>query len=138
MPEEQLNGPEIAGAPVDKRCLGSAQRVGPKEMRVEINAGKPVSQVPCILTSCHAAPQLPTVKQKLTRFLTCQSDVGIDGVSGLLRQFKPDGTPCLSLANCRPIHGVAVGRNIIDLYGNNVAASKLAIDRQIEQRQIAR
>lgn len=25
--EEQLNGPEIASAPVDQRCLGAAQRV---------------------------------------------------------------------------------------------------------------
>jgi len=41
------------------------------------------------------------------------------------------------LAHGRPVHGVAVGRNIIDPDGDNVAASQLAVDRQIEQRQIA-
>jgi hypothetical protein len=41
MPEEQLDGPEIACAPVDERCLGSAQRVGPIETRVKINADEP-------------------------------------------------------------------------------------------------
>ena len=50
-------------------------------------------------------------------------------MSGLLRQFKPDRAPGLSLAHGRPIHGVAVRRNIIDLYGDNVATAQLAIDR---------
>ena len=58
-------------------------------------------------------------------------------MSGLLCQFKPDRAPGLSLTHSRPIRGVAIGRNIIDFYGDNVAASQLAIDRQIEQRQIA-
>jgi hypothetical protein len=51
------------------------------------------------------------------------SDIGIDGVPGVLGQLKPDGTAGLSLTHSRSIHGIAVGRNITDFYGNNVAAS---------------
>jgi hypothetical protein len=42
MPEEQLDGPQISGAPVDERSLGPSQRVRPVEMRIEPNTRQPV------------------------------------------------------------------------------------------------
>jgi hypothetical protein len=40
--EEQLYSPQISGAPVNKRRLGSTQRVRPIDMRVKSDTDKPV------------------------------------------------------------------------------------------------
>jgi hypothetical protein len=56
----------------------------------------------------------------------------------LLRQLKPDRTSGLSLTHRGSSNGIAVGRNVIDLEGDNIATPKLAVDRDIEQRQVAR
>jgi hypothetical protein len=50
----------------------------------------------------------------------------------LLCQFKPDGAPGFSLAHSGSINGVAIGCNVIDFNGDNVAAPKLAVDGKIE------
>jgi hypothetical protein len=56
----------------------------------------------------------------------------------LLCQFKPNRTPGLSLSYCHSIHGVSVGRYVINPDSYYVTAPKLAVDCQIEQRQISR
>jgi hypothetical protein len=58
--------------------------------------------------------------------------VVVKGLPGLLGQFKSNRPPALSLAHARPINGVAVGCNVIDLDRNNVTTSELAVDRKIE------
>lgn len=82
--------------------------------------------MPCILTRRHAAAWTPAAKQKFTGFLVEQPYVVINGLSGLLCQFKTDRPAGLLLAHGGSISGIAAGRDIV------------AIDRQIEQRQIAR
>ena len=50
-------------------------------------------------------------------------------MSGWLGDLEPNGPPRLSLAHHRSINGIAVGRNVIDLDGANVATTELAINR---------
>jgi hypothetical protein len=77
-------------------------------------------------------------EQGLARLLTGRLDVVIYRLAGLFRQFKPNGMSGLSLAHGRPIDGIAVWSHILDFESDDIAASQLAIDGQIEQRQIAR
>jgi hypothetical protein len=59
-------------------------------------------------------------------------------LAGWFGQLKPDGAPGLFLAHACAIDGVAVGGNVIDFYRDNVATPELAIDREIERREVAR
>ena len=61
----------------------------------------------------------------------------VDRLPSLLGDFESDRPACLLLADRCPIHGVAVRGDILDFQAHNVAAPKLAIDRDIEERQIA-
>src|SRR5258708_29945954 len=61
----------------------------------------------------------------------------VDRLPGLLGDFESDRPACLVLADRCPIHGVAVRGDILDFQAHNVAASKFAVDRDIEERQIA-
>jgi hypothetical protein len=54
----------------------------------------------------------------------------------LLCQLKPDWAAGLPLTNGSAIEGIAIGGNVIDLDGDNVAPAKFAVDCKIKQRQI--
>jgi hypothetical protein len=56
----------------------------------------------------------------------------------LFRQFKPHRPPSLFLANGRPIDGISIRSDILDLQSDEIAASQLAVDGKIEYRQITR
>ena len=71
---------------------------------------------------------LPTIEHELIRRFTASPQVFIDSLAGLLSQFKPDGLPCLPLADGGPISRMAVGRDILDLQRNDITGSELAID----------
>jgi hypothetical protein len=107
-------------------------------MWIEPDAREPLGQKPRILAGCQALSQSPTREQKLPRFLAGQLDVVVDGLASWLGQLKPDRTAGLFLAHACAIDGVPVGRNVIDFDCDNVTTPELAIDREIEQREIAR
>ena len=76
-------------------------------------------------------------EQKLTRRLSGRPDVVIYRLAGLFRQFKPNGSPGLSLAHGCPVGTIAIRSNVLDLEGDDITASQFAVDGRIEQRQIA-
>ena len=76
-------------------------------------------------------------EQKLAGSLPGRFDVAVHRLAGLLRQFKSDGPPGLFLAHGRSIDGIAIRSNVLDLESDDIAASQLAVDGQIEHRQIA-
>jgi hypothetical protein len=77
----------------------------------------------------HAAT---TREQELAGPLVGSLQVIVDGLAGLLAQFKSDGVSGFLLSDGRTIRRVATGGNILDPDGDDVAATKLAVDRQIE------
>jgi hypothetical protein len=125
-------------AAMDQRGLRAAERVRTEDVRVQAGARNPFRDKPRVLTRCYGfAGPSPAGKQKLTGLLAGRLEVIIDGLSGLLSQFKTDGTAGLSLANSRACKRVAIGCNVFNLHTNDIAAPELAVDREVEHRQIA-
>ena len=57
--------------------------------------------------------------------------------SGLLRDLELNRTSGLVLDDRRPVSYGTAGRDVVDPEGDEVAAAMLAVDSQIEQREIA-
>jgi hypothetical protein len=76
-------------------------------------------------------------EHELARFLTGCPDVLVHRLAGLFRQFEPDRASGLFLPHGRPLDGIAIGSNVLDHEGYDITAPQLAVDGQIEQRQIA-
>ena len=138
MPEQKLNRSEVPSPSVDQHRLRAAKRMSAKLGRVESDAGHPLLNKSGVLSRCQpiraiAAP----CEQELTRFAPRQPQVLIDRHSCLVGQLEPDRPTCLLLANRGAVQRVAVRRNIIDANGNDVTATQLAVDRQVEQCEVA-
>ena len=54
-PSKQLNGPQIAGAPVDQSSLRASKRVCAEKPRIQSGAANPLRNETRILARCHAA-----------------------------------------------------------------------------------
>jgi hypothetical protein len=110
-----------------------------KQARVEPDAGDPLADQPGILSYRNSSVAAATAgKEVLIRLLIGGSDVVVDGLTGLLGHLEPDKLASLLLVHRRAIDGMSVRRHIFHLEADNVAASQLAIDGQIEHREVAR
>src|ERR1700726_4893014 len=106
-------------------------------MWVKPDPDQPVRQKACVLPGGHALPSPAPIEQVLARLLAAGRQVFINcqpGLLGWLESYRPAG---LSLAHGRPLDCVAVGGNVIDPDGDEVATPQLAVDGEVEQRQIA-
>jgi hypothetical protein len=109
-----------------------------KQPRVQPNASDPLGNEARKLTCGHAGfATTTTVEQKLARPFVVRRQIIIDRLSGLFAQFKSDRSPGLLLPHGCAIRRISTGGNILDSDGDDVAATKLAVDCQIEHRQIA-
>jgi hypothetical protein len=105
---------------------------------VEPDAIDPLTDQPSILPCRDSSVAAVTPgKEVLTRFLVGGSDVVVDRLTGLLSDLEADGLAGLLLAHSRAIDGMSVRCHIFRVQPNDVAASQLAIDGQIEHREIA-
>jgi hypothetical protein len=73
----------------------------------------------------------------LARLLVGCDQVFIDRLPRLLGEFEPYGPTSFPLAHGSPLHCMAIRSNVIDPDGNEVATPKLAVDGEIEQRQLS-
>jgi hypothetical protein len=138
MPEQELDGPEIARPPVDQGRFCASQRVGSEQPRVEPDAANPVRDEACILAGGHAVSGTATTrKQELAGPFVGGLQIIIDGLAGLFTQFKSDGPPGFLLPNRRSIRRVPAGGDILDPDGDDITAAKLAVDGQIEHGEVA-
>jgi hypothetical protein len=64
--------------------------------------------------------------------------VGCQYPRRLFCQLEPDGLPRLFLSDRGPIDCISTRSDIVDLEGDNIAATQLAIDSQIKHCQVAR
>src|SRR6516165_6641175 len=110
-----------------------------KQAWVEPDAGDPLADQPSVLPCRNSSFAAATAgKEVLTRLLVGGSDVVVDCLTGLLGHLEPDRLASLLLAHRCAIDGMSVRRHIFHLEADNVAASQLAIDGQIEHREVAR
>jgi hypothetical protein len=139
VPEEELNCPEISGSPIDQRRLGAPERVGAEQRRVEADAGDPPRQQASILAGREAAPiPAAAMEQKVAETLPGRRDVVVERLARLLGDLEPDRKTGLVLPNDRTVDGIAMWRDVLDPEAHYVAAAQLAIDREIEEGQVAR
>ena len=104
-----------------------------EEPRIESDARDPFGRpgVHTGVSSCtgHSAT---AVNRNSPGFLPRGSQVVIDGLTGLVRQLELDRPSCLPLPDRCAVDRVTVGCDVIDLEGHDIAATQLAVDREIE------
>ena len=81
MSQQELNGSQVPGSPIDQHRFGSAQRVRAKFARVQPNAGHLFLDEPSILARGQAPATTATGKQELSWLALGQSKIIIDCLS---------------------------------------------------------
>jgi hypothetical protein len=110
-----------------------------EKVRVEADRCKPPRDKPSILPGGHAADVMTTaIEEKLARLLASGFDVIVDGLPRLLRQLKPYRPTGFLLPHRRAIDCVPARCNILDPKCDDIATPELAIDCEIEHRQVTR
>jgi hypothetical protein len=78
------------------------------------------------------------MEQKIARTLPARRKVLIDRLARLLGDLEPDRKTGLALPNGRTVDGLSIWRDVLDFEAHHVAAAQLAINCEIEERQVAR
>jgi hypothetical protein len=65
------------------------------------------------------------------------SQVVVNGLPGLLGDFEPDRNARLFLPDGGAIDGVSMGRDVVDLESYDITPAQLAVDGEIEHRQVS-
>src|ERR1022692_2322008 len=112
--------------------------MGAKHAGIETDAANPVADQACILPG-RQAPAWPARRseQKIVGLSVRGADVIIDRLPGLFGHLEPHRHAGLFLAHRGTLDGVTVRRNVLYLEGDDIAPAQLAVDRQIEHRQVA-
>src|SRR5450631_1263465 len=112
--------------------------MGTEQVRVQADACNPLGNEPCVLSRRDAPSRTaPAGEHEFARLLGSRSHIIVDRLAGLFSQLEPYRLSRLFLSNCGTIDCVPTGRDILDLEGDDIAATQLAIDSQIEHRQVA-
>jgi hypothetical protein len=95
-----------------------------KQLGVEANVPDPIGDEPCVLPGRDASRQ-PTAagEQKFAGLLAGASEVVINRLAGLFRQFESDGATGLFLPYRCPVDRVPARGDIFDLEGDDIAAA---------------
>ena len=138
VPKQKLNGSKIAGFVVNLRHFRSAQRMGAVPAGLKSNCGHPVAHQPSVLARRdvravmettgkheHGAHQFRCVRPCCHRF-PC-----------VLRQFELNGLTGFALHDCYPFANTFAADQVPHLEANQIAPTQLAVDGDVEQRQIA-
>jgi len=90
------------------------------------------------MTGCHTAVGATTpCEQELAGPFAGGPEIVIDCMADLLAQFKSDRPSSFLLSNCRAICRVPTGSDILHPHGDDITATKLAVDCQIEHGEVA-
>jgi hypothetical protein len=113
MPEQYLNGSEVARGLVDDRRLGSAQGMGTIFLQCQTNGGDPLVEQPCILTRAQVAISIDAARKREVidgaasspkpgqKASSCvRGDLKLNGSARLLLDHHRSGTDCRSSHEC--------------------------------------
>jgi hypothetical protein len=130
--------PKVAGALVDQRRLGPAQRMRTVERWIEADLLQPGIEQPRILAGCSYRLSPAAAGEQISRNVPARiPEIGIHRLAGVLGRLEHHRPAGLLLAHGRAGNGEALRRNVGDPQGDQVAAAQLAVDAEVEQRQIA-
>jgi len=106
--------------------------------RIEPNTTYPVAEETGILSGRKALLG-PTLcgKKELSVLPVRHTQVVINRLPGLFGDLEPYRSAGLLLADRRTLNGVSVWGNVLDFESDDIATTQLAIDGEIEQRQVA-
>jgi hypothetical protein len=77
------------------------------------------------------------LEQKIAGTLPARRKVLVSRLARLLSNLKPDRPTGFALPNGGTVDRITMGRDVLDLEAHQVAATQLAINRQIEERQVS-
>ena len=77
-------------------------------------------------------------EQELAGLPVYHAQVVVESLARLFGQLEPDWAASFLLPDRRAVESVAIRGDVIDAYSHDVTASKLAVDREVEQGEIAR
>ena len=109
----------------------------PKYRRIEANQSQPIVEQSRILPCAQVRSYGLARKKEPVSDARQRSQMRVNGQFGLLGDLELHGPAGLSLPHGGPLDCVAVWCHIIDLKADDVTASELDVDRQVEQRQIS-
>jgi hypothetical protein len=105
---------------------------------IEPDAAGPVAKQTRILSGREALLWVTLRgKEELSLLPVCHAEVFIDSLPGLFCDLEPHRSAGLLLADSHSLNGVSVRGNVFDFESDNIATAQLAVDGEIEQRQVA-
>jgi hypothetical protein len=78
-----------------------------------------------------------TWKQNLPRLPTAAAQIRVERLARLLGQFEPHRPTGFPLAHVGTVGCVALRRHVIDAQCHEIASAQFAVDRQVEEGQVA-
>lgn|GEM_PF-3270053 len=110
MAKQELNGPQVAGSPIDEAGLGSAYRMCAESKRVLADAGDPLREQACKLTRGEAATRPTTAGEEVfARLPGTGSDECVDRLPRLLCDHEFDRPARPPLPHRSPVKSIAMG-----------------------------
>src|ERR1700694_719400 len=105
---------------------------------VQPNAADPLRNESGILARCHVAVRTATAgEQELAGPFASGLQVVIDRLAGLFAQFKSNGSASFLFSGRCAIGRVSACGDILEPNGNNITATKFAVDCQVEHGEVA-
>lgn len=138
MSEQYLDGSQVACRLVDQRRLGSAQGVGAILLRRQADSRHPLIDEPCVSAGAQVTIRSnPTWEGKVIDRFAASFEPGEQAGPCVGSDFKLNGSTRLLLDHHRSGPDDRSSHQGADLDLQQVAASKLAVDRQIEEGSVS-
>lgn len=137
MPQKDLNGAQVAGRLLDDRRLGAPKRVRVVILGLEADPGYPLPYQPGVLPRVHVAHVIVAAREYVIvdRAATTLKP-GEQGLSSRFYQLELDWPFRFLLHDESAIPDATTGDDVTDAHLDHVAAAKLAVDGEVEERPI--
>ena len=137
MAEQYLHGSKVSSRLVDERSLGAPQRMGTIFMVVEADCRHPLMEQSSVLARAQVAEIIyATGKDEIARRATAPGEPGRQAISCFGHDFELNRPAGLLLDHCGAISKRSATDQIANPHFDKVTATKLAVDREIEQGTI--
>ena len=133
MTEKNLNRTKVAGCPVDDRCLRSAKRVRAILASHQADAGHPFIDKPCILAGAEMPIMInPAGKDIVVHCAAAPFKPRQQAGSSVGKQLELHRPTGFLLHHDCTRSDLPAADDVADLHLHQVAAPKLAVDRQVK------
>ncbi len=138
MAEEDMDGTGVAGRPVNNRCLRAAKRVGAIFASHQTHPCHPLIDKVGILTGAEVPAVIDATRKDIIVHRAAppfkpRQEAG----PGVLKQFELNRPTRFLLHYDCSRSDLSTADKVADLHPHEVAATELAVDREVEQRPIS-